>query len=314
MIRFGQDVCGDLDAALRHEWLETNGLGGFASSTIVGLNTRRYHGLLVAATQPPVGRYVLLSKLEETLLLDGVAFDLSANRYPSVVHPQGFRYLKQFRLDPFPIFTYEIDGVEIEKTVFMVQGENSTIVQYRLGNKSGSKSLAQKIELELRPLIAFRDYHGTTHENATLNYTLESGRGLASITPYPGHLPCISRTTPGNLEAAAIGIATSNMMPSANVALSSLRISSIPSSCTLICVRAPMRRSSPQRSGTMPQRQADIVKPKSPDDFRTSGALLWKTISSKPLLPPQISSSSREANRRPSLPVITGSATGAETL
>jgi predicted glycogen debranching enzyme len=186
MIRFGQDVCGDLDAALRREWLETNGLGGFASSTIVGLNTRRYHGLLVAATQPPVGRYVLLSKLEETLLLDGRAFDLSANRYPSVVHPQGFRYLKQFRLDPFPVFTYEIDGVEIEKTVFMVQGENSTIVQYRLGNKSGSKSLAQKIELELRPLIAFRDYHGTTHENATLNYTVESGPGLASITPYPG--------------------------------------------------------------------------------------------------------------------------------
>ena len=111
MIRFGQDVCGDLDAALGREWLETNGLGGFASSTIVGLNTRRYHGLLVAATQPPVGRYVLLSKLEETLLLDGRAFDLSANRYPSVVHPQGFRYLKQFRLDPFPIFTYEIDAL-----------------------------------------------------------------------------------------------------------------------------------------------------------------------------------------------------------
>src|SRR5580692_8590562 len=186
MIRFGRDVCDNLNEALRREWLETNGLGGFASSTIIGLNTRRYHGLLVAATKPPVDRYLLLSKLEETLLLDGRAFDLSANRYPSVVHPQGFRYLKQFRLDPFPIFTYEIDGVEIEKTVFMVQGENSTIVQYRLGNKSGSKSLPQKIELELRPLIAFRDYHGTTHENATLNYTVESGPGLASITPYPG--------------------------------------------------------------------------------------------------------------------------------
>ena len=186
MIRFGQDVCGDLDAALRHEWLETNGLGGFASSTIVGLNTRRYHGLLVAATQPPVGRYVLLSKLEETLLLDGRAFDLSANHYPSVVHPQGFRYLKQFRLDPFPIFTYEIHGVEIEKTVFMVQGENSTIVQYQLGNKSGSKLLSQKIELELRPLIAFRDYHSTTHENGALNSTVESAPGLASTTPYPG--------------------------------------------------------------------------------------------------------------------------------
>jgi predicted glycogen debranching enzyme len=125
MIRFGPDVCGNLDAALRREWLETNGLGGFASSTIVGLNTRRYHGLLVAATKPPVGCYIPLSKLEETLLLDGRAFDLSANRYPSVVHPQGFCYLKQFRLDPFPIFTYEIDGIEIEKTIFMLQGENS---------------------------------------------------------------------------------------------------------------------------------------------------------------------------------------------
>jgi len=100
MIRFGQDVCGNLEAGLRREWLETNGLGGFASSTINGINTRRYHGLLVAATKPPVGRFVLLSKLEETLLIDGRSFDLSANRYPGVVHPQGFRFLKQFPLTP----------------------------------------------------------------------------------------------------------------------------------------------------------------------------------------------------------------------
>src|SRR6202165_5328758 len=98
MIRFGRDVCDNLNEALRREWLETNGLGGFASSTITGLNTRRYHGLLVAATKPPVGREVLLSKLEETLLIDGQSFDLSANRYPGVVHPEGFRYLTQFRL------------------------------------------------------------------------------------------------------------------------------------------------------------------------------------------------------------------------
>jgi hypothetical protein len=84
MIRFGQDVCGNLEAALRREWVETNGLGGFASSTINGLNTRRYHGLLVAATMPPVGRFVLLSKFEETLSFDGRRFDLSANRYPGV--------------------------------------------------------------------------------------------------------------------------------------------------------------------------------------------------------------------------------------
>src|SRR5207247_4943759 len=132
MIQFKRDTCGDLEAALRREWLETNGLGGFASSTIIGLNTRRYHGLLVAATKPPVGRYLLLSKLEETLFIEGHAIDLSANRYPGAVHPQGFKYLKQFRLDPFPVFTYEIEGLEIEKTVFIVQGENTTVVKYEL--------------------------------------------------------------------------------------------------------------------------------------------------------------------------------------
>src|SRR6201987_2793626 len=118
-ISLDRAICADLQQALRREWLETNGLGGFAGSTIAGLNTRRYHGLLVAATKPPVGRFVLLSKLEETLVVEGQAFELSANRYPGVVHPQGFRYLKQFRLDPFPIFTYEIEGIEIEKSVFM---------------------------------------------------------------------------------------------------------------------------------------------------------------------------------------------------
>src|SRR5271155_2433960 len=148
MIQFERETWSDLKAALRREWLETNELGGFASSTIVGLNTRRYHGLLVAATKPPVGRLVLLSKLEETLWIDGKRFDLSANRYPGVIHPQGFHYLKQFRLDPFPVFTYEIEGIEIEKTVFMVHGENSTIIQYQLGNVgAGSKSLPGKIAL-----------------------------------------------------------------------------------------------------------------------------------------------------------------------
>src|ERR1700740_397182 len=130
MIRFDQSVCRDLSTALRREWLETNGLGGFASSTIVGLNTRRYHGLLVAATEPPVGRLVLLSKLEETLLIDGKRFDLFNNRYPGVVHPQGFHYLKQFRLDPFPFFTNQIAANEMEKSVFMIHGENSTVIHY----------------------------------------------------------------------------------------------------------------------------------------------------------------------------------------
>src|SRR5690349_22156934 len=106
-MRFADRPGANLDSALGKEWLETNGIGGFASSTIVGLNTRRYHGLLVAATHPPVGRMVLLSKLEETLLVAGERFDLAANQYPGVVHPQGNLYLEKFRPDPFPVFVYK---------------------------------------------------------------------------------------------------------------------------------------------------------------------------------------------------------------
>ena len=185
MIQFNQEICGDLGAALRREWLETNGLGGFASSTIIGLNTRRYHGLLVAATKPPVGRLVLLSKLEETLFIDGQAFELSANRYPGVVHPQGFRYLKEFRLDPFPVFTYEVEGIEIEKTAFMVYGENSTVVEYEL-KKNNHLESAKDLALEIRTLVAFRDYHSTTHGNRAISSEVEDKPGLATVTPYQG--------------------------------------------------------------------------------------------------------------------------------
>ena len=168
MIQFGKDTCGDLDAALRREWLETNGLGGFASSTIIGLNTRRYHGLLVAATKPPVGRLVLLSKLEEALFIDGMRFDLSANRHPGVVHPEGFRCLKEFRLKPFPVFTYQVGNIKIEKSVFMIHGENSTVIHYEL-RKNNRPEVPKNLWLEIRPLMAFRDYHDTTHENGALN-------------------------------------------------------------------------------------------------------------------------------------------------
>jgi predicted glycogen debranching enzyme len=179
MIRFGTDICRDCNAATSREWLETNGLGGFASSTVAGLNTRRYHALLTAATQPPVGRLVLLSKLEETVVINGDSFDLAANQYPGVIHPRGFELLESFRLDPFPIFTWRIGDATIEKSVFMVQDENTTVVQYRFSGKTSAR-------LELRPLIAFRDFHATAHENGSINRQVDFESGLASVTPYFG--------------------------------------------------------------------------------------------------------------------------------
>ena len=184
MIRLDESVCRNLDVASRREWLETNGLGGFASSTIVGMNTRRYHGLLVAATKPPVGRMVLLSKLEETLIVDGRRIELAANRYPGVVHPQGYLHLKEFRRDPFPVFVYEVDGLQLEKSIFMIHGENSTVVQYELRPPSGV--LPSECRLEVRPLIAFRDFHSTTHENDALDRSLQIGEGIVTVAPYHG--------------------------------------------------------------------------------------------------------------------------------
>src|SRR5579863_9008358 len=181
-IEFENPVRGDLREACSREWLETNGIGGFASSTIIGLNTRRYHALLTAATKPPVGRVVLLSKLEEALVLGGRRFELSANQYQDVIHPLGFEYLASFRLDPFPVFRYRCDDIQLEKSVFLVQGENTVAVHYELTGDLHGRACS----LEVRPLIAFRDYHATTHANNAINREVATHAGLAVITPYPG--------------------------------------------------------------------------------------------------------------------------------
>jgi predicted glycogen debranching enzyme len=183
-IEYGEAICRDLDAASQREWLETNGLGGYASSTVCGMNTRRYHGLLVAATKPPVGRMVLLSKLEETLTVNGKSYELSVNQYPGTVHPRGYLLLKQFRLDPFPVFRYEVDGVLLEKSIFMPQGENTVVIRYELLAVDRQTTPEDACTLELRPLIAFRDYHATTHQNGALDPALHVEPGSLRMTPY----------------------------------------------------------------------------------------------------------------------------------
>ena len=129
MISFDYDICTNFEAATSREWLETNGIGGFAFGSIAGANTRRYHALLTAATRPPLGRVTMLSKFEETLVIDGERFELSTNQYPGAIHPSGFESITGFRLDPFPIWTFLAGGIELEKKVFMPHGENSVVVR-----------------------------------------------------------------------------------------------------------------------------------------------------------------------------------------
>ena len=182
MIEFSERICTNFDESTSREWLESNGLGGFASSTIAGINTRRYHALLTTATKPPVGRMVLLSKFEEALIVTGERYELSANQYPGAIDPRGFLYLQRFRLDPFPVFTFSAGGVELEKRIFMVHGENTTAIEYRVV----SAPAGADISVELRPLIAFRDYHSVTHENSALRREFRSSPGLLSLQPYDG--------------------------------------------------------------------------------------------------------------------------------
>jgi predicted glycogen debranching enzyme len=182
VISFDKGVCTDLQAGLSREWLETNGLGGFACGTLSGANTRRYHGLLTAALNPPGGRMLLLSKLEETLVLGDRRIDLSTNEYAGAIHPEGYLLLTNFRLDPFPTWTFEVEGIRLEKSIFMPQGSNTVQVEYKL--LQGPAAIEPV--LEVRPLVAFRDYHSTTHENGALNPAIESAANSASVQPYPG--------------------------------------------------------------------------------------------------------------------------------
>lgn len=189
MIQFDASAWEDTSAAAQREWLETNGLGGFAMSSIIGLNTRKYHGLLIAATHPPAGRAAMLSKLEEVLILkiDGAErrFELSCNQYPGVVFPQGYQLQTGFRLDPHPVYTYVCDGVTVEKSVFVVHGENTVAVRYTI---TGPADKLAGAALDVRPLIAFRDYHQLVRMNQDVKSDLVAVNGLLSIKPYD-HLP-----------------------------------------------------------------------------------------------------------------------------
>jgi len=135
----------------KREWIVTNGLGGYASSTIIGENTRGYHGLLVAALSPPVRRHLLLTKIEETL--NGTS--LSTNKYPDAVFPEGYKHLEQFSLHPFPTFTFKVGDAVLEKTVFMIRNKNAVVIEYNL-EKDG--------ELKLAVLMNSRNFHYRTKE------------------------------------------------------------------------------------------------------------------------------------------------------
>ena len=142
----------ELSQCLNKEWILSNGIGGFCSTTAIGANTRRYHGLLVASLMPPAQRYLILSKLDESIIIDNEEFGLYTNICRNYIS-EGYKYLETFKKDILPEYIYKIKDVKITKKISMIYGRNAVVVQYKI--KNGNNNLIFK----LAPIINFRDFH-----------------------------------------------------------------------------------------------------------------------------------------------------------
>ncbi|MCI0454747.1 MAG: amylo-alpha-1,6-glucosidase [Candidatus Dadabacteria bacterium] len=183
-IEFGREICGDLNIAEGREWLVTNGIGGYASSTVAGLLTRRYHGLLVAALKPPLGRTLLLTKLDETAFYYGRDYPLYTNCWADgTVDPHGYRQIESFRLEgAIPVFRFACGDALLDKRIWMQEGANTTYVQYNLHRGTGP------LTLEIKAIVNYRDYHGATHGRNWQMKIDQVEHGI-SVTAYTGAQP-----------------------------------------------------------------------------------------------------------------------------
>ena len=184
LIHFGREVCGDLTASLRREWLVTNGLGGYASSTLIGVNTRSYHGLLVAALHPPVDRTVLVGGVVEWATYDGKRYPLSTHEFgEGLMEPHGYRHLQSFALEGMlPVWVFALADALVERRVWMAYGANTTFVTYRL--LRGSREL----RLEVTPLITYHGFHSLSSGQGW-QPEVEVGARQATIRAFGGATP-----------------------------------------------------------------------------------------------------------------------------
>jgi predicted glycogen debranching enzyme len=190
-IIFEKEITQNLDKVVDLEWLETNGLGGWASGTLSGMNTRRYHGLLCAALNPPVGRNLMVSKMSEIIQSAEGTFELDCNNFNGIINPQGYHYIDKYEQDLFPTFYYRMGSIVLKKTISMVYGENTTMVMYEV------LEAPAEFTMKLKPLISGRDYHWLTKANNDIRWAYNFNNGTLKLTPYP-HLPDIFINVPGS--------------------------------------------------------------------------------------------------------------------
>lgn len=150
-MKFGKKQM-NLEEGLKKEWIITNGIGGFASSTIIGCNTRKYHGLLIAPLTPPARRFLILSKIDESIEIGSNKYNLYTNMGKSYIS-DGYKFQESFEKDYIPTFTYKIEDTTIQKQVCMEYGKNTVSILYKIQN--GRK----QAKLTLAPIMNYRDFH-----------------------------------------------------------------------------------------------------------------------------------------------------------
>ncbi len=180
----------DHENALTKEWIVTNGIGGYASSTIIGTNTRRYHGLLIAALNPPTERKLMVCKVEETIVRNHTENMLSTNQYVNTVYPEGYYYIKGFTRTPLPTTLFRVGEAELSKTIFMVYNSNTTVVEY-------TNASSVSFRLRLNPLYAVRDYHSLLREEHNYLYLVKNDGQNHSIYAHAGAPPLYFKHTKG---------------------------------------------------------------------------------------------------------------------
>ena len=180
----------EFEKALKQDWIVTNGLGGYSSSTILGINTRKYHGLLVAPLNPPENRHLILSKVDESFESGGKEYPIYSNIGKDYIS-KGYQYLKSFEKEYIPIFTYEVDGAIIKKYICMEYGKNTVCVLYNIKNNE------KRTKFKIAPIVNFRDFHTTT-PNAEFNLKQEiKDTKVKMIINNQGQTPIYMKTSEG---------------------------------------------------------------------------------------------------------------------